>query len=190
MQWPEVKNVYVKKNKRWNASLPGTPMLLLSLLMIRLPFQVARPYCLTVYTLIWCFRSPEGMFPWLGWFCLFWQDIKPSWTPHICQLSERLSPRLQSSIWHQKNSSISIIDHLLIIFVNRLLNCLWEVVGISSKRLYWPKRHPLPSHSISNCQCFSRPFLVNRARAWICKGRLQLWTKKWILVNNQKPSKQ
>lgn len=111
----------------------------------KLPFQVARAYCLTVYTLIWCFRNPEGMFPWLGWFCLFWQDIKVSWKPHISQLSERLSPRLQSSIWHQKNSSISIIDCLLIIFVDRLRNCLWEVVGIvgASKRLYWPKRHPL-----------------------------------------------
>lgn len=157
----------------------------------KLPFQVARAYCLTVYTLIWCFRNPEGMFPWLGWFCLFWQDIKVSWKLYISQLSERLSPRLQSSIWHQKNSSISIID-CLDYFRRQTTQLPLRGCGNSGslQEALLAQKAPTSSHSISNCQRFFRPFLVNRARAWIPKGRLQLWTKKWILVNSQKPNKQ
>ena len=53
--------------------------------MIRLSSQVPRPYWLAVYMLICCcFFFPgnlEGMYPWLVWCSLFWQDIKLCWKP-------------------------------------------------------------------------------------------------------------
>ena len=67
--------IKIKRLPSWDTNA-GTP------LMIRLPSQVSRPYCLlcTCWSGFF-FLNLEGMYLCLVWCSLFWQDLKLCWKP-------------------------------------------------------------------------------------------------------------